>query len=51
MNLLLAGILSSVSGVVIGTLGAGGSILIIRILVYVLQMPVNTAMGITLLTI
>ena len=51
MNLLLAGILSSVSGVVIGTLGAGGSILMIPILVYVLQMPVKTAMGITLLTI
>ena len=51
MDLLLAGILSSVSGVVIGTLGAGGSILMIPILVYVLQMPVKTAMGITLLTI
>ena len=51
MNLIWALTLSTFSGVIIGSMGAGGSILLVPILIYLLQMPVKTAMGVSLLTI
>ena len=48
MHLLFAGALAFTAGVVFGIFGAGGSILLVPILVYVLQVPVKTALGMSL---
>ncbi len=49
MALLAAGALVFVAGIVFGFFGAGGSILLVPILVYVLKVPVKTALGMSLL--
>jgi uncharacterized protein len=49
MELLTAGSLVFVAGAVFGVFGAGGSILLVPILVYVLHTPVKTALGMSLL--
>jgi hypothetical protein len=49
MHLLAAGSLALVGGIVFGIFGAGGSILLIPILVYVLGVPVKEALGMSLL--
>lgn len=51
MNMLTAYALSFFSGAAIGLLGAGGSILLVPILIYVLGFPVRSAMGASLLII
>ncbi len=51
MNLVWTLILSTCSGLIIGSMGASGSILLVPILIYLLQMSVKTAMGVSLLTI
>lgn len=48
MHLLFAGALAFVAGTVFGIFGAGGSILLVPILVYVLDLPVKTALGMSL---
>jgi uncharacterized membrane protein YfcA len=48
MHLLLAGLLAFTAGTVFGIFGAGGSILLVPILVYVLGVPVKTALGMSL---
>jgi len=49
MHLLLAGALAFVAGVTFGAFGAGGSILLVPILVYVLGLPVTVSLGMALL--
>jgi uncharacterized membrane protein YfcA len=49
MHLLIAGALAFVAGVVFGIFGAGGSILLVPILVYALGVPVKSALGMSLL--
>lgn len=49
MHLLAAGSLALCAGIVFGIFGAGGSILLVPILVYVLDMPVKAALGTSLL--
>jgi len=48
MHLLFAGALAFTAGAVFGIFGAGGSILLVPILVYVLDVPVKTALGMSL---
>jgi len=48
MHLLFAGLLALIAGIVFGIFGAGGSILLVPILVYVLDVPVKTALGMSL---
>ena len=48
MHLLFAGALAFTAGTVFGIFGAGGSILLVPILVYVLDVPVKTALGMSL---
>ena len=45
---LFAGLLAFTAGTVFGIFGAGGSILLVPILVYVLDVPVKTALGMSL---
>ncbi len=49
MELLLAGVLALVAGISFGFFGAGGSILLVPILVYVLGLPVKVSLGMALL--
>lgn len=49
MGLLGAGALVFAAGVLFGLFGAGGSILLVPILVYVLDLPVKSALGTSLL--
>jgi len=49
VDLLLAAALALVAGVVFGIFGAGGSILLVPILVYVLGLPVKVSLGMALL--
>jgi len=49
MGLLGAGALVFVAGVLFGLFGAGGSILLVPILVYVLDLPIKSALGTSLL--
>ena len=49
MHLLAAGSLALVGGTVFGIFGAGGSILLVPILVYVLGVPIKEALGMSLL--
>jgi uncharacterized membrane protein YfcA len=49
MHLLAAGALALVAGTVFGIFGAGGSILLVPILVYVLGVPIKAALGMSLL--
>jgi uncharacterized membrane protein YfcA len=49
MGLLGAGALVFVAGVLFGLFGAGGSILLVPILIYVLDLPVKSALGTSLL--
>lgn len=49
MTMVLVAIFAVGSGMVIGLFGAGGSILMIPILVYVLHLPIKVAIGMTLL--
>lgn len=49
MEILLAGGLAFVAGVAFGVFGAGGSILLVPILVYVLHLPVKMSLGMALL--
>jgi hypothetical protein len=49
MHLLLAGALVLVAGVIFGIFGAGGSILLVPILVYVLDVPIKSALGMSLM--
>jgi uncharacterized membrane protein YfcA len=49
MHLLVAGALAFVAGIVFGIFGAGGSILLVPILVYVLGVSVKSALGMSLL--
>jgi uncharacterized membrane protein YfcA len=48
MHLMLAGALAFAAGAVFGIFGAGGSILLVPILVYVIGVPVKTALGMSL---
>jgi len=48
MHLLFAGLLAFTAGTVFGIFGAGGSILLVPILVYVLDVPVKEALGMSL---
>jgi len=48
MHLLVAGLLALIAGIVFGIFGAGGSILLVPILVYVLEVPVKSALGMSL---
>ena len=48
MQLVLAGALAFAAGTVFGIFGAGGSILLVPIVVYVLGIPVKTALGMSL---
>jgi hypothetical protein len=48
MQLVIAGALAFTAGAVFGIFGAGGSILLVPILVYVLDVPVKTALGMSL---
>lgn len=48
MHLLFAGLLAFTAGTVFGIFGAGGSILLVPILVYVLHVPVKTSLGMSL---
>lgn len=48
MHLVIAGALAFVAGTVFGIFGAGGSILLVPILVYVLDVPVKTSLGMSL---
>jgi uncharacterized protein len=48
MHLLFAAALAFTAGAVFGIFGAGGSILLVPILVYVLDVPVKTALGMSL---
>jgi len=48
MHLLLAGLLAFAAGTVFGIFGAGGSILLVPILVYVLHVPVKASLGMSL---
>lgn len=49
MDILVAGGLAFVAGVVVGIFGAGGSILLVPILVYVLGFPIKVSLGMALL--
>ena len=49
MHLLFAGALTFAAGIVFGIFGAGGSILLVPILVYVLDVPVKAALGMSLM--
>ena len=49
MGLLGAGALVFVAGVLFGLFGAGGSILLVPILVYILDLPIKSALGTSLL--
>lgn len=49
MEFVTAGALAFVAGIVFGIFGAGGSILLVPILVYVLHVPVKAALGMSLL--
>ncbi len=49
MGLLGAGALVFVAGVLFGLFGAGGSILLVPILIYILDLPVKSALGTSLL--
>jgi uncharacterized protein len=49
MHLLAAGSLALLGGTVFGIFGAGGSILLVPILVYVLGVPIKEALGMSLL--
>lgn len=48
MHLMLAGVLAFAAGTVFGIFGAGGSILLVPILVYVIGVPVKAALGMSL---
>lgn len=48
MHLWFAGALAFAAGTVFGVFGAGGSILLVPILVYVIGVPVKTALGMSL---
>ena len=48
MHLAIAAALALLAGTVFGIFGAGGSILLVPILVYVLDVPVKTALGMSL---
>jgi uncharacterized membrane protein YfcA len=48
MHLVFAGALAFVAGTVFGIFGAGGSILLVPIVVYVLGVPVKSALGMSL---
>src|SRR6187551_1564987 len=48
MHLFFAGMLAFTAGTVFGIFGAGGSILLVPILVYVLDVPVKTSLGMSL---
>lgn len=48
MHLFFAGMLAFTAGTVFGIFGAGGSILLVPILVYVLGVPVKTSLGMSL---
>ena len=48
MQLVFAGALAFTAGTVFGIFGAGGSILLVPILVYVLDVPVKTSLGMSL---
>ncbi len=49
MHIIAAGALVFVAGIFFGIFGAGGSILLVPILVYVLDLPVKMALGMSLL--
>jgi uncharacterized protein len=49
MHLVAAGSLAFLAGIVFGVFGAGGSILLVPILVYVLHLPVKVSLGMSLL--
>ncbi len=49
MGLLGAGALVFVAGVLFGLFGAGGSILLVPILIYILHLPIKSALGTSLL--
>lgn len=49
METLFAGVLAFIAGVAFGIFGAGGSILLVPILVYVLRLPVKVSLGMALL--
>jgi len=49
MNLAFAAVLAFVAGVPFGIFGAGGSILLVPVLVYILGIPVKMALGMALL--
>ena len=49
MELVIAGVLALVAGIAFGVFGAGGSILLVPILIYVLHLPVKVALGMALL--
>ncbi|HET6350053.1 MAG TPA: sulfite exporter TauE/SafE family protein [Candidatus Krumholzibacteria bacterium] len=48
MHFFFAGLLAFTAGTVFGIFGAGGSILLVPILVYVLHVPVKTSLGMSL---
>lgn len=49
LELVTAGLLAFVAGIAFGIFGAGGSILLVPILVYVLDLPVKVSLGMALL--
>ncbi len=49
MELFIAGLLAFIGGIAFGIFGAGGSILLVPILVYVLHLPVKQSLGMALL--
>jgi len=49
LELVTAGLLAFVAGIAFGVFGAGGSILLVPILVYVLGLPVKVSLGMALL--
>jgi uncharacterized membrane protein YfcA len=49
LELITAGLLAFIAGIAFGIFGAGGSILLVPILVYVLGLPVKVSLGMALL--
>jgi uncharacterized membrane protein YfcA len=48
MHIIAAGVLVFVAGIIFGIFGAGGSILLVPILIYVLHLPVKLSLGMAL---